>query len=155
MTGTPLLVALVVATGSVVRVSAGRAVTEADRSVRMHVVKPGETLWSIAREDLGSAAEWSSIYRLNRTVVGPDPADLKPGTALLLVPRQPVGPAPRALPAASFAPSMHASVRPASSPGSAGRLVGPRNPFEFGGAPVRSGPRPIPKPGRNPFTFGS
>ncbi|HEV8150987.1 MAG TPA: LysM peptidoglycan-binding domain-containing protein, partial [Gemmatimonadales bacterium] len=34
-----------------------------------HIVKSGETLWSIARVELGDPYLWQRIYELNRDVV--------------------------------------------------------------------------------------
>ncbi len=38
-----------------------------------HVVSSGDSLWSIAEAELGNAARWPEIYRLNRAAIGPDP----------------------------------------------------------------------------------
>ncbi|GAB3842338.1 LysM peptidoglycan-binding domain-containing protein [Nesterenkonia populi] len=53
------------------------------------VVRPGDSLWSIAAAHLGSraaaweiAAEWPRWYRDNRDRIGPDPGMLLPGTLL-------------------------------------------------------------------------
>jgi hypothetical protein len=60
------------------------------------VVRPGDTLWSIAATDLADrgatespapadvAAYWPRVYALNRAVVGPDPAVIEPGQRLRL-----------------------------------------------------------------------
>jgi nucleoid-associated protein YgaU len=60
------------------------------------VVRPGDTLWSIAAADLAErgttesatpadvAAYWPQVYALNRAVVGPDPAVIEPGQRLRL-----------------------------------------------------------------------
>jgi nucleoid-associated protein YgaU len=55
----------------------------------VHVVRSGDSLWDIAAADLGGrpdtariAAHWHRIYRLNRTVVGPDPDLIHPGQEL-------------------------------------------------------------------------
>jgi nucleoid-associated protein YgaU len=57
------------------------------------VVRPGDTLWAIAEQDLSAeapaavvAARWQQIYHANRTVIGADPDLLLPGTALSLPP---------------------------------------------------------------------
>ena len=54
-------------------------------------VRPGDTLWAIARRDLGSAADdaaviarWHEIYELNRTVIGADPDLIQPAQRLRL-----------------------------------------------------------------------
>jgi resuscitation-promoting factor RpfA len=55
----------------------------------LHVVRPGESLWSITRDHLGSAATnaaiahaWPQIWAANRAVIGADPAVLFPGQRL-------------------------------------------------------------------------
>ncbi len=165
MTGTTLLIALVVATGSVIPTGAGtpripsstahrptRRILEphpprnefragagdhALHATRNYRVRPGETLWTIARKEYGSAAAWSDLYRLNRTAIGSDPADLRPGTVLVLSARSPVAPARHALPAASHTPVVRAAPGPARSTGRQAPPAGLRDPFEFGGAPHR------------------
>lgn len=56
-----------------------------------HVVRPGDTLWTLAARDLSPAASaaeitdrWRLIYRLNRAAIGPDPDLIVPGTSLEL-----------------------------------------------------------------------
>jgi nucleoid-associated protein YgaU len=56
---------------------------------RLHVVRPGECLWSIAADRLGPratdaeiAAEWPRWYRANRALIGPDPGLLLVGQRL-------------------------------------------------------------------------
>lgn len=72
----------------------GRGITErADHRAR-RVVRPGDTLWSIAEATLreagapasvGAVAEyWPRIYALNRDVVGADPDLIQPGQQLQL-----------------------------------------------------------------------
>ncbi|MFP5298779.1 MAG: LysM peptidoglycan-binding domain-containing protein [Actinomycetota bacterium] len=59
------------------------------------MVRPGDTLWDIAAESLGSADRarvaryWPRIHRANRAVIGPNPGFLVPGTVLFL-PREEV-----------------------------------------------------------------
>jgi len=54
----------------------------------VHVVAPGDTLWSIAAGRLPSpdaaavAAAWPSIYERNRSLIGDDPGLIHPGLAL-------------------------------------------------------------------------
>ena len=60
------------------------------------VVRPGDTLWSIAAADLAErgaaespaptdvAAYWPRLYALNLGVIGPDPAVIEPGQRLRL-----------------------------------------------------------------------
>ena len=53
---------------------------------RVHVVGPGESLWSIA--EATSAADpgrvWRAIWAANRDVIGEDPDLILPGQRLLL-----------------------------------------------------------------------
>jgi nucleoid-associated protein YgaU len=60
-----------------------------------YVVRPGDSLWSIAQQhpvDAGSTeARWRAIWRANRAVVGDDPDLIHPGQALSL-PERPTPP---------------------------------------------------------------
>ena len=54
-----------------------------------YVVRPGDTLWAIARRHLPSSATdrdiaqaWPRWYAANRAAIGPDPSMLMPGTRL-------------------------------------------------------------------------
>lgn len=56
-------------------------------------VRPGDTLWALAERELGPTASpaqvdrrWRELYRLNRSVVGPDPDLIRPGQRLRLPP---------------------------------------------------------------------
>ena len=51
---------------------------------RVYVVSEGDTLFDIARHELGKAARWTEIYDLNRDVLGEDFDYLRPGTELAL-----------------------------------------------------------------------
>jgi nucleoid-associated protein YgaU len=51
---------------------------------RTYVVSEGDTLFDIARYELGKAARWAEIYELNREVLGGDYDYLKPGIELAL-----------------------------------------------------------------------
>jgi nucleoid-associated protein YgaU len=53
------------------------------------VVRPGDSLWSLAARRLGAgapataiAAEWPRLYAANRTAIGPDPNLIHPGQRL-------------------------------------------------------------------------
>jgi hypothetical protein len=55
------------------------------------VVRPGDSLWAIARRELPPGASdadvtglWHAIYTANRRVIGPDPDLVQPGQRLLL-----------------------------------------------------------------------
>ncbi len=51
---------------------------------RRYVVESGDTLFDIARYELGKAELWATIYRMNRDVLTDDLNYLRPGTVLLL-----------------------------------------------------------------------
>ncbi len=57
--------------------------------IRTVTVRPGDTLWSIARRDLPAgasapavAARWHAIYHTNRPLIGDDPDLIEPGQHL-------------------------------------------------------------------------
>ncbi|MFC0626628.1 LysM peptidoglycan-binding domain-containing protein [Kribbella deserti] len=59
------------------------------RAPRQLVVRPGDTLWSIARDELGPnstdqaiAIRWPDWFAVNAAVIGPDPHYLEPGQIL-------------------------------------------------------------------------
>lgn len=59
------------------------------RSGHQALVRPGDSLWSIAEEHLPATANeaeiataWHAIYALNRDVIGPDPDRIEPGQRL-------------------------------------------------------------------------
>lgn len=51
---------------------------------RVYVVEEGDTLYDIARIELGRADRWVEIYQLNREMLGDDFDYLAPGTRLVL-----------------------------------------------------------------------
>jgi hypothetical protein len=36
----------------------------------MHLIAPGDSLWSIAASELGDGERWSELYAYNRVVIG-------------------------------------------------------------------------------------
>ncbi len=54
------------------------------RSGRTYAVAEGDTLFDIARYELGKASRWVEIYELNRDVLGKDFNYITPGTKLVL-----------------------------------------------------------------------
>ncbi len=58
--------------------------TTEDSEVSVYVTKEGEDLFQVAREQLGSAARWDEIYRLNQSLLGDNLGDLPAGTRLRL-----------------------------------------------------------------------
>jgi len=51
------------------------------QEVRVHVVQPGETLWTIAGDRIGDASLWPALYRANRDQIV-DPHTVYPGQRL-------------------------------------------------------------------------
>ena len=56
----------------------------------VYVVEEGDTLFDIARYELGKASRWTEIYELNRDALGEDFDYLQPGTELALPAKSPV-----------------------------------------------------------------
>jgi nucleoid-associated protein YgaU len=54
------------------------------RGGRIYVVEEGDTLFDIARYELGKASRWAEIYDLNRHQLGSDYNYIAPGTKLVL-----------------------------------------------------------------------
>ncbi|GEA17491.1 LysM peptidoglycan-binding domain-containing protein [Moorella sp. E306M] len=49
---------------------------------RTYTVKPGDTLWAIAKRTLGDGSRWREIYQANTAVIGKDPNLIRPGQVL-------------------------------------------------------------------------
>lgn len=54
-----------------------------------YVVQEGDTLYDIARWELGKSTRWTEIYDLNQDILGADPDHLPPGTTLKMPGGQP------------------------------------------------------------------
>src|SRR5690606_34850617 len=54
------------------------------RAGRSYVVEEGDSLYTIARYELGDAQRWPEIFQLNRAVLSDDIDFLRPGTQLVL-----------------------------------------------------------------------
>jgi nucleoid-associated protein YgaU len=59
------------------------AATGASAETELHVVRPGETLATIAKERLGDVALWPVLYRANRDRIK-DPTRIYPGQELTI-----------------------------------------------------------------------
>jgi nucleoid-associated protein YgaU len=69
---------------AVVKARAVQASTRSRRGSDTYIVAEGDTLFDIARYELGKASRWAEIYELNREVLGDDHDHLAPGTELTL-----------------------------------------------------------------------
>ncbi len=54
---------------------------------RIYTVKSGDSLWRIARDQLGDASRHLELAKLNEAVLGGDPDNLKPGQKIILPPK--------------------------------------------------------------------
>ena len=54
---------------------------------RIYTVKPGDSLWRIARDQLGDASRHQELAKLNEAVLDGDPDNLKPGQKIILPPK--------------------------------------------------------------------
>ena len=61
--------------------------TAATVTSTQYLVKPGDTLRSIAQDQYGDAEQWPKIYEANKDTIGPDPDALVTGTMLQIPPR--------------------------------------------------------------------
>jgi len=59
----------------------GRPVAAAQAT---YTVREGDTLFDIARRQLGKASRWTEVYELNRQALGENLENLRPGTQLVL-----------------------------------------------------------------------
>lgn len=51
---------------------------------KTYLVQFGDTLWGIAKLNLGSGSRWREIYEANAAVIGPDPDRIFPGQELVM-----------------------------------------------------------------------
>jgi len=61
-----------------------RGTAAAPPGARTYVVQNGDTIYDIARSELGSAARWNEVYQLNRETLGKHPDYITPGMRLVL-----------------------------------------------------------------------
>lgn len=80
--------------GSPAAMQAGHLPVSHSASVRQYEVQNGDTLFDIARYELGDASRWPEIYQLNRVALGDDIDYVKPGTKLVLPADAPIEASP-------------------------------------------------------------
>jgi hypothetical protein len=80
--------------GSPAATQAAHLAVSQTASVRQYEVQDGDTLFDIARYELGDAKRWPEIYQLNRVAIGQDIDHVKPGTKLMLPMDAPIEAAP-------------------------------------------------------------
>ena len=51
---------------------------------KTYVVRPGDSLYKIAKLELGDGNKWRQIYEANRKTIGPDPNLIRPGQQLVM-----------------------------------------------------------------------
>lgn len=51
---------------------------------KTYTVKSGDSLWKIAKLELGNGAKYKELYELNKSTIGPDPSKIFPGQKLVL-----------------------------------------------------------------------
>ncbi|MGE5708477.1 MAG: N-acetylmuramoyl-L-alanine amidase, partial [Bacteroidota bacterium] len=49
-----------------------------------YTIQRDDTLWKIAKEQLGDGTRWKEVYELNKDVIGGDPNSIRPGTQIKL-----------------------------------------------------------------------
>ena len=59
-------------------------VVPAESAARIHEVRPGETLWAIAKTTVGDPTLWPALYLANRDQIK-DPALVYPGQQLAII----------------------------------------------------------------------
>lgn len=49
---------------------------------RTYTVRPGDSLWAIAKRTLGDGSRWKEIWETNKDIIGPDPNLIRVGVTL-------------------------------------------------------------------------
>ena len=76
-----------VASPAVVAPAATSVPPTAEVAGTTYEVQSGDTLLSIARDQLGDVTQWRRIYDANKDTIGPDPDKLKLGMSLKIPPK--------------------------------------------------------------------
>lgn len=64
--------------------AAGRGTHPHPGHQQEYVVETGDTLFSIASALLGDGTKWHDIYNANKSIIGPNPARIKPGMKFVI-----------------------------------------------------------------------
>lgn len=72
------------ASDSIAPGSGQRAQPDTKPKPSVYVVKSGDTLWAIAKRQLGDGGRYGEIYNANIDVIGPSPHLIKPGQRLVM-----------------------------------------------------------------------
>lgn len=83
----PPLVSPVPSPAAVVAPAATSVPPTAEVAGQTYEVQSGDTLLSIARDQLGDTTQWRRIYDANKDTIGPDPDKLKLGMSLKIPPK--------------------------------------------------------------------
>jgi len=51
---------------------------------KTYTVKPGDSLFLIAKKVLGDGSKWQAVYAKNKSTIGPNPNQIKPGQVLVI-----------------------------------------------------------------------
>lgn len=70
-------------TGGVTK-SAGRSRADTKTVPKVYTVRAGDSLWKIAKAQLGDGSKYRVIYESNKKIIGPDPSLIKPGQKLVI-----------------------------------------------------------------------
>lgn len=62
----------------------GTEIASSTAGAETYIVKPGDNLWDISREHLGSGTHWGDLYKANQDVIGANPRLIHPGQELTL-----------------------------------------------------------------------
>lgn len=60
----------------------GEIANQGGTTMSTYTVQPGDNLWNISRDHLGSGADWGQIYHANQDIIGSNPSLIHPGQEL-------------------------------------------------------------------------
>jgi len=68
--------------GAATAVQSQTPVRPAPPPPKTYTVRPGDSLWAIAKLKLGDGSKWRALYEANKSIIGPDPNKIFPGQVL-------------------------------------------------------------------------